>query len=697
MEEVTIVITACNRPDLLEITINSFLQYNTYPIKQWIISEDSGNPKVNESLQKKYPDFMWITGRRGQIKSIDEAYSHVDTEYVFHLEDDWETYKDGAIVESVKILKEFPKVSAVMCRDHTPRVYHMSENPPLLKCWGGWGFYSFNPGLRRMSDYKTLFGTFSSFTNSGEGLSDERKLNDFFNEKGYCMALTPDPEGYIKHIGDGRHVTITRDPTLPIKIGLCMIVKNEAHIIHESLGCTLPLIDTYCIVDTGSTDNTIEKIKQFYSDKGIEGEVHQSVWKDFGTNRSEALKLCDGKMDYILVIDADDLMKFPANAREILNNLINSANPNGFQMIIRQGDLRYYRAQIFKANDDWRYMGVLHEYPTNLKQSVIHKLPDEFWMESRRLGGRNVAGNKAQRDVDILTKGLEQEPDNERYMFYLAQSHRDNNNNEMAIKYYKQRFKAGRWHEEAWFAAYQVGECYKRLGNILKFEYWMQKAFEFRPCRAEPLYKLLEHYRATANFYKAYEYYLKGSRVPYPKDDVLFVESNIYNGLFQYEASIIEYYIKRENCLRSTINFMLKSPIHQQNCISNLKFAVKKIEATSIVSQDLLGCDTITLDYKNPLISIFENVLKPINFNNQYLTIAKISDTSNTYHFFIKISERPVEISLPFYFNKPGNETCFNLLNVNNTIQCFVKIDNVDTIVSINKENIEWVKLVEKS
>jgi tetratricopeptide (TPR) repeat protein len=316
-------------------------------------------------------------------------------------------------------------------------------------------------------------------------------------------------------------------------------------------------------------------------------------------------------------------------------------------------------------------------------------------MESRRLGGRNVKGNKTQRDVDILTKGLEQEPDNERYMFYLAQSHRDNNNNEMAIKYYKQRFKIGRWHEEAWFAAYQVGECYKRLGNILKFEYWMQKAFEFRPCRAEPLYKLTEYYRTCANFYKAYEYYLKGLKVPYPKDDVLFVESNVYSGLFEYEASIIEYYIKRDNCLRSTIQFMLKSPIHQQNCISNLKFAVKKIESTFIVSQDLLGCDTIKLDSKNPLISIFENVLKPVNFNNQHLTIAKLSDNFNTYHFFIKISGKPIEISLPFYFSKTGNETCFNLLNVNNTIQCFVKIDNVDTIVSINKENIEWVKLAE--
>ena len=160
MSKVTVVITACNRPDLLKKTIDSFLQYNTYPIHQWIISEDSGIPNVNSEIMKEHPEFTWIIAetRRGQIHSIDEAYSYVTTDYVFHLEDDWETYRDGAILESVKILETIPNVSAVMCRKHDPRVYHMSDSPPYLTCWGGWGYDSFNPGLRRMSDYSDFFG-----------------------------------------------------------------------------------------------------------------------------------------------------------------------------------------------------------------------------------------------------------------------------------------------------------------------------------------------------------------------------------------------------------------------------------------------------------------------------------------------------------------------------------------------------------
>ena len=100
MSEVSIVITSCGRPDLLERTIGSFLKYNPEtPIAQWIISEDSGIPDINKDIVAKYPTFTWIHARerRGQIKSIDEAYSHVKTPYVFHLEEDWETYRGGVI------------------------------------------------------------------------------------------------------------------------------------------------------------------------------------------------------------------------------------------------------------------------------------------------------------------------------------------------------------------------------------------------------------------------------------------------------------------------------------------------------------------------------------------------------------------------------------------------------------------------
>lgn len=576
MSEVTIVITSCNRPDLLKITIESFLKYNTYPIAQWIISEDSGNPDVNSELIKSYPDFKWICGRRGQIRSIDDAYSHVKTKYVFHLEEDWETYRDGAIAESIKILEEVPNVSAVMCRKHDPRVYHMSDTPPYLKCWGGWGYYSFNPGLRRMSDYSEFFNnSFATFTNAGNGsgLSSERMVNDFYRERGFKMALTPNPDGYLTHIGDGRHVTdIQPLNTGNIKIGLCMIVKDEEHVIKESLTATLPLIDTYCIVDTGSTDNTIEVIKKFYEEKGIVGEVHERPWKNFGHNRSEALKLCDGKMDYILVIDADDLIAWEGDGKSELIQILRQ-NPNGVEFNIRQGDLFYTRMQVFKANDNWGYVGVLHEYPSNRKPNNKNlKCPPSMFMTSRRLGARNKVGDKMKRDIAVLLKGLEEEPDNERYVFYLAQSYRDDGQTEEAIKWYTKRYEMGRWYEEQYFSAYNVAK-------MTHSKEWAWKAHQCNPKRIECLVSYLSYCRATNQFSRELlAMAMYASTIPKPTDQHLFVETDVYEWKVWDELSIIAYYCGAKDIARKASEKLIRDnkapPEQMQRIKNNYKFSL---------------------------------------------------------------------------------------------------------------------------
>jgi len=87
-----------------------------------------------------------------------------------------------------------------------------------------------------------------------------------------------------------------------------MIVKNESHIIHECLNSIYKYIDYWVISDTGSTDGTQEIIQNFFKEKGIPGELHQDEWKNFGHNRTIALRHCDGKAEYAWMIDADARM-----------------------------------------------------------------------------------------------------------------------------------------------------------------------------------------------------------------------------------------------------------------------------------------------------------------------------------------------------------------------------------------------------
>ena len=69
-----------------------------------------------------------------------------------------------------------------------------------------------------------------------------------------------------------------------------------------------PLIDSWVIVDTGSTDGTQKIIREYLKD--IPGNLYERPWVNFSHNRNEALELAKGKADYILFMDADDKLSF---------------------------------------------------------------------------------------------------------------------------------------------------------------------------------------------------------------------------------------------------------------------------------------------------------------------------------------------------------------------------------------------------
>jgi len=342
---------------------------------------------------------------------------------------------------------------------------------------------------------------------------------------------------------------------LPLyKIGLSMIVKNESHIVHEVLQSSLPFIDTFCILDTGSTDNTVQIIRDFYESKGVPGIVHEGDWKGFGKSRSEALKLCDGKMDYILMIDADDLIEGPPNVKDFLLKALYMTSPNACNIHIRRGTLEYERTQLFKASDGWRYEGVLHEYPTNDKQGNTHvRLPKEIWMTGRTIGARSMLpGNKYQRDAETILKALEEEPNNARYMFYLAQSYRDAGMVAESVTWYTKRFEFGGWFEEQFI-------CALNLTRLLNSKEWAWKAHEICPQRTESLVSYISVCRAQAKWSRELlSMAIYASMIPKPEGTFLFLEADNYDWKVWDELSIVAAYCQAFDTAKAAYIHLLK-------------------------------------------------------------------------------------------------------------------------------------------
>src|SRR5690349_4725727 len=90
---------------------------------------------------------------------------------------------------------------------------------------------------------------------------------------------------------------------------LNMIVKNEAHVIRRCLDSVLAHVAHWVVVDTGSTDGTQAIVREHM--RAVKGELFERPWRDFGWNRSEALRLARGKADYALVMDADHVLHVP--------------------------------------------------------------------------------------------------------------------------------------------------------------------------------------------------------------------------------------------------------------------------------------------------------------------------------------------------------------------------------------------------
>lgn len=300
---------------------------------------------------------------------------------------------------------------------------------------------------------------------------------------------------------------------------LCMIVKDEAAIIERCLRSVRPLISTWVIVDTGSSDGTQDVIRRFFAD--LPGELHERPWKSFGDNRTEAMQLARGKADYTLVMDADDELAIPPGWQ------LPPLDRDAYHLLLTQRGHSMYRAQLFRSALPWRYEGVLHEYPT-CDQPIRQAKLSEPRILMHPDSARSSDPDKYRKDARILEDALAREPDNTRYAFYLAQSYRDAGLHEQAIAAYRKRATMGGFPEEVWYSLFQVGQIGERAGRpadevIAAY----LTAFDNRPARAEAPCALARYLRMQGRHASAYVFARAAAELPRPKD-LLFLDELVY-------------------------------------------------------------------------------------------------------------------------------------------------------------------------
>ena len=232
--DVTLFITSCGRPTLLRRTLESFVKYNTYPIKEVILCEDSGIKGVVDFARDilAYPiRFCYNDVRMGQMKTIETYTPLITTPYVFHLEDDYEFFDSGFIELSLEILQSDSNITQVLLEDEQHNYDVIDINHPL--CYklmthheeynkDGWtgnygdgplSCFSWRPSLKRIEIQKLRMPY--------QPWDDEYTIQLHINKLNMYSVVTKNvkngQKGFCSNIGKSAHVEIRSEHKIPTR------------------------------------------------------------------------------------------------------------------------------------------------------------------------------------------------------------------------------------------------------------------------------------------------------------------------------------------------------------------------------------------------------------------------------------------------------------------------------------------------
>lgn len=300
---------------------------------------------------------------------------------------------------------------------------------------------------------------------------------------------------------------------------LNMIVRNESKVIRRCLESVKEFIDYWVIVDTGSNDGTQKIIRDCMSD--LPGDLYEKPWVDFAYNRNEAMRLAEGKGDFLLFIDADDRMVF---SKKFVRPAFNK---HSYLVDYYRKECITHRVLLIDNRLRWKWDGVVHEAIEGLESKTCEVIQGAY-IQSSTEGFRSQDPNKFQKDIGLLKEVLEKDPSNSRMMFHLAVFSEDAVDYPNALKYFEKRATMGGWDQEVFYAMFRVAGIQEILGmDPAIFLENYRRAYQFRPSRAEPLFWMAMYYLKENDPVSAYNFASQAAKIPLPADSI-YVVTKVY-------------------------------------------------------------------------------------------------------------------------------------------------------------------------
>lgn len=387
-------------------------------------------------------------------------------------------------------------------------------------------------------------------------------------------------------------------------LSLALIVKNEEKNLSRCLNSVQGLYEQLIIVDTGSTDRTLE-IAAAYTD-----QVFQFTWiQNFSAARNFSFSKCN--QPWIMWLDADDILK-PEDIsaiREFLPKVNPSTDyvlmnyhysviddrPIATQLrerIIRRDIANWSRfTENFSGSypEDWRgWRGRCHEIipvdwakTQTLSNAFVWHLRDHLDIQA-----------DISRNLNIMKLEAEERPNYRNYQ-YLAHEFLDRGSAQEAIPWLIKAFEVCHNTEDQFQISYKLGSSHASIKDYEQAISWYMKSLRYRTEYREPLLGLAEIFILQGDFQKAAYWLEKSLDVPEPSNPPMAIYKEFYTWVPHEKLAVCYSHLgefkKVENCLREQYKFTRNPIVLQQlNNILNLKRASYKKPSSPVRLN--LGC-----------------------------------------------------------------------------------------------------------
>jgi len=281
-----------------------------------------------------------------------------------------------------------------------------------------------------------------------------------------------------------------------ITLSLAMIVKNEEKVLARCLDSIKDIVDEIIIVDTGSTDKTVEIAKEYTSD------VHYFEWIDnFAVARNFAFS--KATCDYTMWLDADDYFEESEQQKllELKKTLDTSIDVATLKYNLAFDEfgnvtMSNYRERIVKRERNFKWEEPVHECITPAGKIQRFEIAVTHGKKDRTHSHRNI--DIYEKQTNLSARGT----------FYYARELHTHNRLEDAITQFEKFLNSGEgWKEDNITACFDLHNIYRSLGKKQKGLTYLFQTFIYDLPRARNCCKIGEYFMDKQDYRQAVYWY----------------------------------------------------------------------------------------------------------------------------------------------------------------------------------------------